>query len=70
MAQHQIIIRQHRPWRGAWLTMVVAAAVLLSGIALYRYTRQSTVADYEKATSERDKLMQERRELSQKLRAA
>jgi hypothetical protein len=49
---------------------LVAAALLLAGFGLYRYTRQSTVADFEKATSERDRLLQERRELTQQLRAA
>ena len=70
MADHRIIIRQHRPWQRTWITVLVAAALLLAGFALYRYTRQSTVADFEKATSERDRLMQERRELGQQLRAA
>ena len=67
---HRIIIKQHKPGQRAWLVAIAVAALLLSAFALYRYTRQSTVADFEKATSERDELMQERRELSQQLRAA
>jgi outer membrane murein-binding lipoprotein Lpp len=70
MSDHRIIIRQHRPWQRTGLTAIVVAVLMLSGFALYRYTRQSTVADFEKATSERDRLMQERRELTQQLRAA
>ena len=70
MANHRIIISQHRPWQRTWITVLAAAALLLAGFALYRYTRQSTVADFEKATTERDRLMQERRELGQQLRAA
>lgn len=70
MADHRIFIRQHRPWQRTWVTIVAVAALLLSGFALYRYTRQSTVADFEKATSERDRLQQERRQLTQQLRAA
>lgn len=70
MADHRIIIRQHRPWQRTWLTTLAVAVLLLSAFALYRYTRQNTVADFEKATSERDRLQQERRALSQQLRAA
>ena len=70
MADHRIIIRQHRPWQRTWITVLVAAVLCSSGFALYRYTRQSTVADFEKATTERDRLQQERRELAQQLRAA
>lgn len=70
MADHRIVIRQHRPWQRTGLTALVVAALLLSGFALYRYTRQSTVADFEKATSENDRLQQQRRELSHQLRAA
>ena len=67
---HRIIIRQHKPGQRAWMVALAVAALLFAGFALYRYTRQNTVADFEKATSERDRLMQERRELAQQLRAA
>ncbi|MES2683089.1 MAG: DUF6776 family protein [Pseudomonadota bacterium] len=70
MADHRIIIHQHRPGQRAWIITVAVAALLLAGFALYRYTRQSTVADFEKATSERDRFQQERRDLAQQLRAA
>ncbi len=70
MANHQIIIRQHRPWQRTGISVIVVAVLLLAGFAVYRYTRQSTVADFEKATSERDRLQQERRALTQQLRAA
>ena len=53
MADHRIFIRQHRPWQRTWVTVLAVAALLLAGFALYRYTRQSTVADFEKATTER-----------------
>lgn len=69
-ADHRIIIRQHRPWQRTWVTAAVVAALLLAGFALYRYTRQSTVADFEKATTERDRFQIERRDLAQQLRAA
>ena len=68
--QHTIIIRRHRPKFRLLLTAFVVAALALSGWGLYRYTRQSTVADFEKATTERDRLLDERRALTQQLRAA
>lgn len=68
--QHTIIIRRHRPQLRLWLTVLVVAALALAGWALYRYTRQSTVADFERATSERDRLLDERRKLGQQLRTA
>lgn len=70
MANHQIFIRRHRPWQRTWITVIAVASILLAGFALYRYTRQSTVADFEKATSERDRFQKERRELAQQLRTA
>jgi len=70
MADHRIIIRQHRPWQRTWVTVIAVASLLLAGFALYRYTRQSTVADFEKATTELERVQQERRDLAQQLRAA
>jgi outer membrane murein-binding lipoprotein Lpp len=67
---HRIVIARHQPGRRAWLVAVGVAVLLLAGFALYRYTRQSTVADFERATSERDKLVQDRRALTRELRAA
>ena len=68
--KHSIIIRRDRPGLRLALTVGLVAVLLLSGYGLYRYTRQSTVADFEQATSERDRLLDERRSLSQQLRAA
>lgn len=68
--QHTIIIRRHRPKYRLLLTALVVAALALAGWGLYRYTRQSAVADFEKATTERDRLLDERRSLTQQLRAA
>lgn len=70
MTNHQIIIRRHRPWQRTWVTAIVVAGLFLAASALYQYTRRSTVADFEKATSERDVLMRERRDLTLQLRAA
>ncbi len=53
--------------------MVVGAAVaaaILSAFGLYQYTRATTVSDFERAQSERDKLLEERRDLTRELRAA
>jgi hypothetical protein len=68
--RHTIIIRRHRPRLRLLLTAAVAMALALSGWGLYRYTKKSAVADFEKATSERDRLLEERRTLTQQLRAA
>lgn len=68
--QHTIIIRRHRPQLRLLLTVLVVAALALAGWGLYSYTRQSAVADFEKATTERDRLLEERRSLTQQLRAA
>lgn len=68
--RHTIIIRQHRPRLRLLLTAAVAMALALSGWGLYRYTKKSAVADFEKATSERDRLLDERRALTQQLRTA
>lgn len=70
MFDHRILIHKHRPWQRTWVTVLAVAALLLAAFSLYRYTRHSTVADFEKATSERDGLQQERRELARQLRAA
>ncbi|MDE0855469.1 MAG: hypothetical protein OSA97_13705 [Nevskia sp.] len=68
--KHKIVIAQHRPWRRWIIVGGVSAAVLLGGWGLYRYTRAHTVSDFESAQLERDRLREENRELSQKLRAA
>jgi len=68
--QHAIVIRRHRPLLQLALIVAITAALALSAWALYRYTRQSAVADFEKATTERDRLLEERRSLTQQLRAA
>jgi hypothetical protein len=66
--KHKIIIAQHRPWRRWIIIGSVTAAVLLAGVGLYSYTRAHTVSDFERAQLERDRLREDNRELSQKLR--
>ncbi len=68
--KHKIIIAQHRPWRRWIIVGGVTAAVLLGGWGLYSYTRSHTVSDFERAQLERDRLREDNRDLSQKLRAA
>ncbi|MDP3857071.1 MAG: hypothetical protein Q8Q73_04820 [Stagnimonas sp.] len=68
--RHAIVIQRHRPFFRLLLTIGISAALALAGWGLYRYTRQSAVADFEKATTERDRLLDERRSLTQQLRAA
>lgn len=50
--------------------MLVVVVVLLSAFALYRVTRATTVSDFAAATSERDRLLDERRQLTRELRVA
>jgi hypothetical protein len=66
----RIVIERHRPGRRWVLVSGVTAAVLLGGWGLYSYTRAHTVSDFEKASLERDRLREDNREMSQKLRGA
>ncbi len=50
--------------------MLVVVVVLLSAFTLYRLTRASVVSDFAAATSERDRLIDERRQLTRELRVA
>jgi hypothetical protein len=68
--QHKIIIAQHRPWRRWIMVGGATAALLLAGWGLYSYTRSHTVSDFERAQLERDRLREDNRQMSQKLRAA
>lgn len=68
--QHRVVIDTHRPWRRFGLVGGAAAALLLGGWGLYSYTRATTVSDFERARSERDQLLEDRRNLSRDLRAA
>jgi hypothetical protein len=68
--RHRIVIAAHRPWRRWGLIGGGTAALLLAGWGLYRYTRATTVSDFERTHLERDQLRDDNRQLSQKLRAA
>lgn len=68
--KHKIVITRDQPLRRRLLAAAAVAAVLLAGFALYRYTRATTVSDFERAQSERDRLLGDRRELTRDLRAA
>lgn len=50
--------------------MLVVIVVLLSAFALYRLTRASAVSDFAAATGERDRLLDERRQLTRELHVA
>ena len=68
--KHKIVIAQHRPWRRWIIIGSITVAVLLGGWGLYSYTRAHTVSDFERAQLERDRLRDDNRQMSQKLRAA
>lgn len=64
----KVVINTYRP--RLRLALVAAATAVLAGGAwgLYSYTRATTVVDFERAQTERDRLLEERRELTAKLR--
>jgi hypothetical protein len=64
----KVVIRAYRPRLRLALTAAATAALAISAWGLYRYTRATTVVDFERAQSERDELLDERRELTGKLR--
>jgi hypothetical protein len=64
----KVVITAYRP-RLRWALMAGATAILAVGAwGLYSYTRATTVVDFERAQTERDRLLEERRELTGKLR--
>jgi hypothetical protein len=66
----KVVITAYRP-RLRWaLTAAATAAIAMAAWGLYSYTRATTVVDFEKAQTERDRLLDERRELTGKLREA
>lgn len=66
--KHRIVITTHRPGRRQAFVAAAVLALLVAGFGLYRYTRATTVSDFEKAQSERDQLMEERRAQNKELR--
>lgn len=66
----KVVIRQYRP-RLRWALMAAAtAAIAISAWGLYSYTRATTVVDFAKAQTDRDRLLDERRELTGQLRVS
>lgn len=64
----KVVIKAYRP-RLRWALIAAGTAILAVGAwGLYSYTRATTVVDFERAQSERDRLLDERRELTGKLR--
>jgi len=68
--RHRIVITTHRPGRRPALIAAAVAALLAGAFGLYRYTRATTVSDFERAQTERDRLLDERRTLTRDLRSA
>ncbi|HVT37369.1 MAG TPA: DUF6776 family protein [Nevskiaceae bacterium] len=68
--KHKIVITRDRPWFKAGIIAGSAFAIAVSGFALYRYTRATTVSDFERAQTEVEQLRDERRSLTRDLRAA
>jgi len=68
--KHKIVITTHQPRRRWAIVAGAVAALLLGAFALYSYVRATTVSDFERAQTERDRLTEERRGLTRDLRAA
>jgi hypothetical protein len=64
----KVVIKAYRPRLRYALIAAGSAAIAISAWGLYSYTRATTVVDFAKAQSERDRLLDERRELTAKLR--
>jgi hypothetical protein len=66
----KVVITAYRP-RLRWALISGGTALLaICAWGLYSYTRAHTVSDFERAQLERDQLLDERRDLTAKLRAA
>ncbi|WP_295682762.1 DUF6776 family protein [uncultured Nevskia sp.] len=68
--QHRVVITSERSSRRRWLVTWVVVAALVAGFALYSVTRATAVSDFAAATGERDRLLDERRQLTRDLRVA
>lgn len=66
----RVVIKAYRPRLRYALIAAGTAALAIGAWALYSYTRATTVVDFERAQTERDQLLAERRELTTKLRDA
>lgn len=64
----RVVIKAYRPRLRNALIAAAAAVLAIGAWGLYSYTRATTVVDFEKAQTERDRLLDERRALTGKLR--
>ena len=64
----RVVIKAYRPRLRYALIAAGTAVIAISAWGLYSYTRATTVVDFERAQTERDRLIDERRELTGKLR--
>ena len=60
----KVVIKAYRPRLRMALTAAAVAALAIAAWGLYSYTRATTVVDFERAQSERDRLLEERRDLT------
>jgi hypothetical protein len=68
--KHKIVITRDRPLLKAGIIAGGAFAIAVSGFVLYRYTRATTVTDFERAQTDVEQLRDERRSLTRDLRGA
>lgn len=67
---HTVVIAPHRPGLRAAAIAGTVALLALGAWVLFAYARATTVTDFERAQTERDELLGERRQLTRDLRAA
>lgn len=68
--QHRVVVRRRRPWFAPVLATLLAAALAVSGYAGWRWWQDPSRELFQDASSELEKLREERRRLTRELRAA
>jgi hypothetical protein len=68
VAVKKVVIKAYRPRLRYALIAASTAVLAISAWGLYSYTRATTVVDFARAQTERDRLLEERRDLTGKLR--
>lgn len=68
--EHRVVVTSHRPWLRWGMIALITMLLLAAAWALYSYTRSTTVSDYEETRAERERLVEQRRQLIRELKDA